>query len=1393
MKLFKFLILFSSLWQLPAQNPDGKLRFVSIMDDLPKVGVYSINQDDYGFVWLGTNGSGLYRYDGLEYKSYRHRFNDSTSLSSSLVFTTYVDSDQRLWVGTEQGLNLYERNTDLFHRISTKNFGDGSALNLSVRSIVDDKHGNLFIGTFGKGLYKMDPKTLKAIHIQTRGIDPSVSLVIHVLKIDRDGRMYAASNIGILRYNETENLLEPAVFANGEQLNSSTQTLVIDSKDNLWTGTSADGLFKISHHDASGVRSIKKLGISSNPFFALELIGRGEILCGTENDGMYQINEQGELIHHYVSSNKDEQSLLASSIWSLFLDRDKKIWLGYYNKGVAIYDEFYDKFKGYQSLYNNINSLHAASVASIDQDDSGNLWVGMDGGGIDVINKETGIYTHINNENQSAYSGLDGDYILSVHIDSKGNVWAGSWDHGVYFLKKGTHHFVNYTVENTNGGLQSNTVVSIAEDSQGTLWFGSFHNGLHSYNPESGLFTNHAKGKFMEFGIHTLDIWKVLVDRNDQIWLGTTFGLYKVKKLASGEFEVTSLFERLTEQYNNATTANHILSLYESEDGTIWLGTKGAGMAAYRPDTDSLQWYNRLGGFHLENVCGIIGSDQNHIWAAGNSGIVKLNPKTGESSNFDRSDGLLSNDYNMNAVFNDGQGNIYFGGYEGLDFFNPNTIKYNQQETLLYLSDLKIFNNKVLPTHQDSPLSSVIAQTDSITFTAEQSVFTIEYSGINYTRPEKNEYAYYLAGYEDTWNYVGSARSATYTNLDPGDYTFRLKASNNDGTWNEKPLELHIKVLPPWWKSNWALVVYLLVFFTAIVVLNKLTQNRIRNKQREKYQEENRIQQQQLNEKKFQFFTNISHEFRTPLTLIMNPIQDILQSDDLNIPARLREKHAIIHKNTQRLHRLVNELLDFRKLELNKVHLHAKEFDITQLIEHIIGHYKEEAMNKNIDLSFDKDEEPLRVWGDENLLEKVLFNVISNAFKASYEGGAINVAVYAKDRLVSFPLIHESFESSAVEIVISDTGIGLEKEQIERIFERFYQVENQNHSYYGGTGIGLEVVQSFVQLHKGKIEVASEPGKGTSFKIILPLGKAHFTDDELNVMTTKRVEDIQDDLVGISAVEAADTEEPQIKDPATMHTLLLVEDNLELRTYLHQSFKGQYKVLMANNGKQALKIAKDILPDVIITDVIMPKMNGFDFCREIKTDMRTSHIPVLMLTAKAKIEDRIEGIEIGADAYMVKPFDLRLLKLRLSQLISSRQLIFNKYFSAISEVDENSNTTSLDKEFIQKALDYISKNIEDPNIGVESLASHLNLSRSQVYRKIKALTNQTANEFIRNIRLHKAKALLSAGNTTISEVSYAVGFSSSSYFTKCFKAQFGVVPTQILEEEVVENSSSDVE
>tara|TARA_R110000822_G_scaffold76473_4_gene183881 strand:- start:1394 stop:2644 length:1251 start_codon:yes stop_codon:yes gene_type:complete len=411
------------------------------------------------------------------------------------------------------------------------------------------------------------------------------------------------------------------------------------------------------------------------------------------------------------------------------------------------------------------------------------------------------------------------------------------------------------------------------------------------------------------------------------------------------------------------------------------------------------------------------------------------------------------------------------------------------------------------------------------------------------------------------------------------------------------------------------------------------------------------------------------------------------------------------------------------------------------------------------------------------MMEKIIFNLLSNAFKVTPEGGAINIELLSKDESYNLPLADKSKPTAGVELIISDTGPGLKPEETERIFERFYQVENLNKTYYGGTGIGLEVVQSFVELHKGKIEVKSEVGSGTSFRIILPKGPKHFAENE--IFTDVKEPDSQKERVNLvkSHIEAISDTSPE--EATTSYTLLIVEDNGELRSYLKNELKNQYRILLAKNGKEGLELAKSALPDIIITDVIMPEMDGFEFCKRIKGDVRTSHIPLLMLTAKARIDDRMEGIETGADAYMVKPFDLRLLRLRLSQLITSRQLIFNKYFSVISDVPVNKNTTSLDKDFIEKVLNYINNNIDDPDLSVEVLASKLNLSRSQFYRKIKALTNQTANEFLRNIRIERAKQIIENGNTNISEVCYKVGFSTPSYFTKCFKEHFGILPTEV--------------
>ncbi|HUH45880.1 MAG TPA: hybrid sensor histidine kinase/response regulator transcription factor, partial [Arenibacter sp.] len=621
-------------------------------------------------------------------------------------------------------------------------------------------------------------------------------------------------------------------------------------------------------------------------------------------------------------------------------------------------------------------------------------------------------------------------------------------------------------------------------------------------------------------------------------------------------------------------------------------------------------------------------------------------------------------------------------------------------------------------------------------------------------------------------------RSATYTNLDAGNYIFKLKAANNDGLWNVSPLNLHITVLPPWWKTNWALFSYVSLFILGIYLLNKLTQNRIREKQLINSEREKRMQEKDLAEKKFQFFTSISHEFRTPLTLIINPLRDIINDTGLNLPSRIKEKHHVIYKNTDRLYRLVNELLDFRKLELNKIGVKAREFNLTELLEEVVGHFKEEAFEENIHLSLDADKEGQLIWTDENMLEKIIFNILSNAFKVTPEGGAINIQLLSKDSLYQLPLVDPINPTEGIELIISDTGPGLEKEQVDRLFERFYQVENLDKSYYGGTGIGLEVVQNFMNLLKGKIEVKSEVGSGTSFRLIFPKGNAHFKREELLTEILEH-DTIRETITTLDSVSGMEKILDHDQAPNS-YTLLIVEDNSELRNYLRNELKDQYRVLMAANGVEGLEVAKTALPDIILTDVIMPGMDGFEFCKHIKGDIRTSHIPLMMLTAKARIDDRLEGIGTGADAYMVKPFDMRLLRLRLSQLITSRQLIFNKYFSVISDLPSHGNTTSLDKEFIEKVLNYINKNMDDPDLSVESLASQLNLSRSQFYRKIKALTNQTANEFLRNIRLNRAKQLLEKGNSTISEVCFNVGFSSPSYFTKCFKAYFGVLPTEVM-------------
>ena len=1361
-----------------SQETYEEFSFVSIKDGIAKTGVSTILQDHQGFIWIGTYGTGVYKFDGIDYIPYKHKLRDSTSLSNSRVECSYLDSENRLWIGTENGLNLYYTDLDQFRRVSLDKENPSREFILSLE---EDTSKNLIIGTATFGLFKLNLNTFKVEKISNQTSTQNTSLLrINSIQHSNQGKTYVGTNYGLKEVDIVNNKLIDAklYLENKDLLSLDIERLYIDSENNLWVGSANQGVYKckLSNDVNDIIVEAKSFNFSTKKIMSITELNNKTLLVGSENDGLFHIKNDGTVIKNYVSNKTEENSILHNSIWSLFVDKNERVWMGYYNSGVAVSDKLYDKFLNIKNLPNNDNSLKIGSVMGFAKYKPNELWIATDGGGIDIYNEKTSKITHVNSQNNLAYSGLTSDYIEVLFIDSQNNLWAGSWDNGIYVLPQGKKKFINYNVENTLGGLQSNTIMGISEDSNGVIWLATFYQGLHSFNPQTKTFTKHNSEEFVNNGLTNLSIRNVTVDSEDFIWLGTTNGLFRVKQQNNVSFKIDFLGNKMTEAYRNPSDANHILSIYEDKNNNIWIGTRGAGLCMYNKLKDEITWYNKFNGLNEKNVAAIVEDDQGYLWISGNTGLNKISLTDFEITNYTINDGLLSNDFNFGSVLKDNS-TLYFGNFKGVDYFNPGKLKINNSPPSLYLTDFKLFNEKVIPKAKNSPLNKVISETSSISLTHKQSVFTIEYSGLNYTRPEKNSYAYYLEGYETTWNYVGQKRSATYTNLDPGDYIFKLKAANNDRIWNEIPLELKITILPPWWRTNWAIFSYLAIFLLGIYVLNLLTRSRIKEKELIRNERLQREQKDELNKKKLQFFTNISHEFRTPLTLILNPLKDILNNKALDLPQPVKNKHAIIYRNTDRLYRLINELMDLRKLELSKMNVRAQKINLVEFSESITSYFQEEAERKNILLNVDADLPNITVWADTKMLEKIIFNLLSNAIKVTPDGGAITIELLSASKPKTLPLIDQVNPTKTVEIHISDTGPGMEKHQIEKIFERFYQVEKQNKTYFGGTGIGLEVVQNFVKLHKGEIHVQSEVGEGTTFKIYLASGNAHFTENEI-ILNESSLHNRKEDFLNVSVVEVPEKldENIQIK---TTKTVLIVEDNVELRDYLKLELSNDYKILLASNGKEGVKIAREAFPDVIITDVIMPEMSGFEFCKIIKTDSSTSHIPLLMLTAKATIENRIEGLENGADAYMVKPFDLKLLKLRLSQLIKSRQLIFDKYFGAISGAEENTTATSIDKDFIQKLLNYINENLSDSNLAVEDIAKHLNLSRSQLYRKVKALTGQTANEFIRRIRLEKAKQILEKGNANISEACYSVGFASPSYFSKCFKAHFGVLPTEI--------------
>ena len=1360
-----FLGIYISLINIISSQYQNNYEFIPLSDDINQTTISCIVKDDDGMLWLGSSGDGVFKYNSLDFKVYKKEaINNKSTLNSSFVHSLLKDKNNNIWAGTQEGLNFYSRDLDKFNSITFNEANQN--IKFAVHAIEEFNDSTLLVGTHQNGLLKLNKNDYSFKRVNYKSNNSISSLLINSIVKTEDEKFIVGTNQGLMTfdpYNSTLQLTKFDLNDKYETVESSIESILIDNNKTLWLGTSSKGLIKITNTDDS--YKIQNLMITNKRVLSLSLKQDGNILCGTENDGLFEISNEKNEIENYKFDKNIQDGIKSNSIWSTYTDEKNRIWLGYYNNGIDVYNENYNKFKSLRSISGYSNSLSSSSVTGIIKDDKDRLWISTTEGGIDVYDRKTSRFTNLINNKNNIANGLDKLETTSIFKDSNGNILIGTWESGFYILKKNSKRFKN--INNSNSKLKSDKVMSFAEDSNGTIWIGTFFGGLYSYNTYNNKVSHYDSSAFVEYNINTSNIRKVIVDNKDNIWIGTRAGLYRINKNEEDSFSITSFNERFKTILGENISSTIVYSLFEDELKNIWIGSLDYGLFKYNYDTDEINWFNNDNGFIHESISSIAQDQNGHLWISGNKGLTKYDPYKNLFYNFNKDDGLSSNKFNYNSVFTDNE-LLYFGGLNGLNYFNPDKIQYNEELPLVYLKDLKLSNELVAIGDLKSPLQKSLSTTDKLTLSHNQSFFSIEYVGVNYTRSKNNQYAYLLEGFDEKWNYVGSKTNATFTNVPAGDYIFQVKASNNDGLWNEIPTKLNIKILPAWWQSNLAWLIYLLTLMTISYISYKVFIDRIRERRILKFEREEHKQLEALNSKKIQFFTNISHEFRTPLTLILNPLNDIIKGDFSNLSLTTKNKLEIIHKNSNRLSRLINELMDFRKLQFNKMSVNASKINLIPFIEEVSSHFEGEATEKNIILSVDYSENPINVWGDPSMLEKIIFNLLSNAFKVTPTNGMVSIYINKSSNKINFPLIDPEKLLESIEIIIEDTGSGIKKENINKIFDRFYQVTEFDKQYYGGTGIGLEVVRNFIELHKGKIEVSSKLNIGTQFKIQLPNGNKHL---EIKNITVKY--NSNDNLQ--TKLTAFENSNNKSKDK----TLLIIDDNSELRSYLNNELDTNYNILLAENGKIGFELANKHIPDIIITDVMMPVMDGIELCEMIKNDLRTSHIPIMMITAKGMEVDKIKGIDSGADVYLQKPFNMNVLKSHLKQLISTRKILFKKYLSGI---DFSENTTSLDQEFILNVLNYINKNISDNNLNVENLADELLLSRSKLYRKIKALTGLTANEFIRNVRLEKSKEILENSEFSISEICYKVGFSSPSYFTKCFKLQYGVLPKEIRED-----------
>ncbi|MCY4561597.1 MAG: ATP-binding protein [Flavobacteriaceae bacterium] len=1288
--------------------------------------INSIVKETEGFVWIGTN-NGLNRYDGLEVKIYNQQ---NSNLASNDITDILIDSTKRMWVATSDGgLHLYDKNSDDFQVFRNDQNDKTSIPSNRINVLYEDSKGNIWIGT-ANGFCLFDNESKKFISWLNR----FTSGVTCFLETE-EGLLIGTFGNGLKLYNQESQILKD-VLSDNRHLNF-IHTVSKFNKDEFLIGTSGSGLLllDLNKRDITDFLG-DRLNFDKN-IKIIRTIKRdveGNFWVGTDGDGLLYIvdpNSDSTIVDKYINNSQVASSLSGNAVYDIFVDDN--IWVGTAWNGV----NFLNRTNVFNTILSDVVGESTSPVLSIYKTDNKFL-MGLDGEGLTIYDSNTKTIRLLK-ENE-----IGASYVQHIMEASDGTFWLGTFTKGLVNIDSNGRLLKKFQYENEQSSLKYNDIRYIVEDDKNNFWVASWEGGLSYLDSNTNAFVHYSKQDEKTNSLSSNNV--VSLERDGQyLWIATFGGGVNLLDTETKNFR----HFRYDENSQNSISSDNTFSLLKDSKGFLWIGTAGNGLNRYDPREDRMERFDHEEAIRYASVVSIIEDDNGKIWFGTKDGVFNFDYEKNKFGSFPS----LHDEFHINSAFLDNFGTLYFGGLQGVTLFNPEKKLYNtQQSPEVLITDFKLFNKSV-PITKSGILQKSILRTDKLQLKYHQDVITFNFCSLKYPFASKMEYAIKLENFDSQWRNIGEERGATYTNLQSGNYIFRVRSREKGMDWGVNEASIEVKVLKPLWFQWWAYFLYTLLLGIILFWLRKYTVAWERMKANLRLEQITNEKNKELHNMKQRFFINISHEIRTPLTLIMGALKG-LGKESLSL--RDRKRLRTVDRNASRLMNLMEELLNFRKLEAGSIKLEVYEHDIIGFLREIYLIFGQQAIDNFIDFQFITSNDQISLWFDKRQLEKTVVNIVSNAFKFTPKYGQIKIEIENQKKQVC--------------IRISDTGDGIPKEKLSKIFNRFYQNTVTEKS---GFGIGLSIAHEIIKLHSGQIKVDSVEGKGSQFTIYLPMGKSHFPQESI-------VESSLQLPINSREEEKNIDEMLDMIEPKSMETVLIVEDHDELREYIKEVLDSKYRIIEASEGKIGLKVALEQIPELIISDIMMPEMDGMNLCKVLKTNVVTSHIPIILLTAITSVDNKLRGYQIGADDYITKPFNEQLLLAKVKSLLLNRELIRKKFKSDGLILPRELALNSTDQEFLEKLTELIETNLEDSDFSAKHLSLEMGMSHSVLYKKIKALSGMSLVEFIRDYKLRIAKKLLENQYSSVAEVCYRVGYSDRKYFSKLFKQRFGVPPVSFL-------------